>query len=35
MVGHVARMKSMAYKVLAAQPKRDSLEDLSLGAVTN
>jgi hypothetical protein len=35
MVGHVARMKSTAYKVLAAQPERDSLEDLSLDAITN
>ena len=33
-IGHVARMKSMAYKVLAAQLEKDSLKDLSLDAVT-
>ena len=35
MVGHVARMKSTAYKVSVAQPERDSLEDLSLDTIKN
>jgi hypothetical protein len=34
-VRHVARMNSIGYKFKATQSKSDSLEDLSLDAVTN